>query len=37
MIKQYLNIKREYQDAILMYRRGDFYEMFFDDAKIAAK
>ncbi len=37
MIKQYLNIKRSYQDAILMYRMGDFYEMFFDDAKIASK
>lgn len=32
MMKQYMEIKREYMDSILMYRLGDFYEMFFDDA-----
>ncbi len=32
MVRQYYEIKREYQDAILFYRMGDFYEMFFDDA-----
>lgn len=32
MMKQYMEIKREYTDSILMYRLGDFYEMFFDDA-----
>jgi len=37
MIKQYLSIKREYADAILFYRMGDFYEMFFEDAEIASK
>ncbi|MBW2252160.1 MAG: hypothetical protein JRF60_16415, partial [Deltaproteobacteria bacterium] len=37
MIKQYLSIKDEYADAILLYRMGDFYEMFFDDAKIASR
>ncbi len=36
MMNQYLKIKREYQDAILFFRLGDFYEMFFDDAKIAS-
>ncbi len=37
MMLQYLEIKEGYKDHILMYRLGDFYEMFFDDAKIAAK
>lgn len=37
MIKQYLSIKAKYPDTILFYRMGDFYEMFFDDAKFASK
>ena len=37
MLRQYLEIKAQYPDAILFYRLGDFYEMFFDDAKTAAK
>jgi DNA mismatch repair protein MutS len=37
MIKQYLSIKDEYPDAILFYRMGDFYEMFFEDAEIASQ
>ncbi len=36
MLAQYLDLKRQYADAILFYRMGDFYEMFFDDAKLAA-
>src|SRR6056297_1273839 len=36
MIQQYLSIKEQYQDAILFYRMGDFYEMFFEDAQISA-
>ena len=32
MIRQYLEIKKQYPDAILFFRLGDFYEMFFDDA-----
>ncbi len=36
MIKQYLKIKSNHKDAILFFRMGDFYEMFFDDAKIAS-
>ncbi len=32
MIKQYLDIKENYKDALLLYRMGDFYEVFFDDA-----
>ncbi len=37
MMDQYRRIKREYPDAILFYRLGDFYEMFFEDAFIASK
>ncbi len=37
MMRQYLATKDEYSDAILMYRVGDFYEMFFDDAVKASK
>jgi len=36
MVAQYLEIKAEYPDALLFYRMGDFYEMFFDDAVEAA-
>ncbi len=36
MMRQYLATKDEYPDSILMYRVGDFYEMFFDDAKTAS-
>lgn len=37
MMKQYMEIKKDYQDTILMYRLGDFYEMFYDDAVTASK
>ena len=37
MMKQYLEIKDEYSEYILMYRLGDFYECFFDDALIASR
>jgi len=37
MIKQYLQIKSQYPDAIVFFRMGDFYEMFFEDAHIASK
>ena len=37
MMEQYLAIRKEHQDCILLYRMGDFYEMFFDDAIIASK
>jgi DNA mismatch repair protein MutS len=37
MITQYLLIKEQYPDAILFYRMGDFYEMFFEDAKVASR
>ncbi len=37
MMAQYLEIKAEYPDALLFYRMGDFYELFFDDAVAAAE
>lgn len=37
MMTQYFKIKENYKDAILFYRLGDFYEMFFDDAKTASR
>jgi DNA mismatch repair protein MutS len=36
MMQQYLRIKREHPDMLLFYRMGDFYELFYDDAKRAA-
>lgn len=37
MMRQYLEIKSEYPDAILFFRLGDFYEMFMEDAVVASK
>ncbi|PVA10877.1 DNA mismatch repair protein MutS [Pelagivirga sediminicola] len=37
MMAQYLDIKADYPDALLFYRMGDFYELFFDDAVAAAE
>lgn len=37
MLKQYHSLKKAHQDCILFFRLGDFYEMFFEDAKIASK
>ena len=37
MMKQYLEVKAQYEDYILMYRLGDFYECFFEDAIIASR
>ena len=36
MLEQYHRIKREHRDSILMFRMGDFYEMFFEDARKAS-
>ncbi|WP_456396721.1 DNA mismatch repair protein MutS [Desulfurobacterium sp.] len=36
-LKQYFEIKEQYKETLLMFRMGDFYELFFEDAKIAAK
>ncbi|MCW8858707.1 MAG: DNA mismatch repair protein MutS [Deltaproteobacteria bacterium] len=37
LMRQYLEIKAEYQDAVLFFRLGDFYEMFMDDAILASR
>ena len=37
MMQQYLAVKDENPDAILFFRLGDFYEMFFDDALLASR
>ena len=37
MMKQYLEVKSNYNDCIIFYRLGDFYEMFFEDAKVVSK
>ena len=37
MMVQYLEIKRAHPDCLLFYRMGDFYELFFEDARLAAK
>ena len=37
MMRQYLELKEKYSDCLLFFRLGDFYEMFFDDAKTAAR
>lgn len=36
MMKHYLELKEQHEDAIIFYRLGDFYEMFFEDAKTAS-
>src|SRR3989338_1776551 len=37
MLKQYHAIKEKHRDCVLLFRLGDFYEMFFEDAKVAAR
>src|SRR6056297_2026338 len=37
MLEQYLHWKKKYPDCILLFRMGDFYELFFEDAKIASE
>jgi len=37
MIRQYLDIKKDYADCLVFFRLGDFYELFFEDAKVASK
>ncbi len=37
MMQQYWEIKQQYRDSLLLFRLGDFYELFFDDAKIGAE
>jgi DNA mismatch repair protein MutS len=37
LMQQYLRIKAEFPDTLLLFRMGDFYEVFYDDAKLAAR
>jgi DNA mismatch repair protein MutS len=37
MMRQYLDIKAQYEDSILFFRLGDFYEMFYEDAKLVSR
>ena len=37
MMQQYMAVKEQNPDAVLFYRLGDFYEMFFEDAKVASR
>ena len=37
MMQHYFSVKEKYKDCIIFYRLGDFYEMFFDDAKTASQ
>ncbi|MEG2507569.1 MAG: DNA mismatch repair protein MutS [Longicatena sp.] len=37
MMKHYIELKKQHEDAIIFYRLGDFYEMFFEDAKTASQ
>ena len=37
LLRQYLNIKQEYNDCLIFFRLGDFYELFFEDAQVASK
>ena len=37
LLRQYLDIKQQYNDCLIFFRLGDFYELFFEDAEIAAK
>lgn len=37
MMKQYLELKEKYPDTIILYRLGDFYEMFFEDAELVSR
>ena len=37
LLRQYLEIKQQYNDCLIFFRLGDFYELFFEDAEIASK
>ena len=37
MMMQYISIKEKYPDTLILFRLGDFYELFFDDAKTASR
>ena len=37
MMQQYMEIKEQYPDALLLFRLGDFYELFFEDAELVSR
>ena len=37
MMQQYMDIKKDYEDVLIFYRLGDFYELFFEDAELASR
>ena len=37
MMKHYVELKDKYEDVIILYRLGDFYEMFFEDAELVSR
>ena len=37
LLRQYLEVKENYKDCLIFFRLGDFYELFFEDAQLAAK
>ena len=37
LMKQYLDVKSKHPDKLILFRMGDFYETFYDDAKVASK
>ena len=37
LLRQYLDIKDKYNDCLVFFRLGDFYELFFEDAEVASK
>ena len=37
MMQQYLDIREKYPDTIILFRLGDFYEMFFDQAELCSR
>ena len=37
LLRQYLNIKDKYNDCLIFFRLGDFYELFFEDAEVSSK
>ena len=37
MMKQYMDIKKEYEEELLFFRLGDFYELFFEDGILASR
>ena len=37
MMQQYMDIKKDYEDVLIFFRLGDFYELFFEDAEVTSR